>query len=105
MILLRGLLLSAMLFSLCWPGTGQAATRLTSASLTGTWYNAQGKTLTFRANSTIIYQGKRYYYAVSSGGFIQLKGKHGDLAIPYRLTGGKLALTEGGETTEYRRKR
>ncbi|OFZ67124.1 MAG: hypothetical protein A2V79_11135 [Betaproteobacteria bacterium RBG_16_56_24] len=101
----RWLFLIAMLFSLGWSGSGQAATKLTSASLTGTWYNAQGKTLTFRASGTIIYHGKRYYYAVSSGGFIQLKGKHGDLTIPFRLAGGKLTLTEDGKTTVYRRRR
>jgi len=101
----RGLFLIAMLFSLGWAGSGQAATKPTSASLTGAWYDAQGKKLTFRANGTVIYHGKRYHFAVSSGGYIQLKGKHGDLTIPFKLAGGRLTLTEGGETTVYRRKR
>ena len=101
----RWLLLFAMLFSLGWSGSSQAATKLTSASIAGSWHNAQGKTLTFKTNGTIIYHGKRYYYAVSSGGFIQLKGKHGDVTIPYQHAGKKLTLTEDGKTTVYRRKR
>ena len=105
MPLSRWMLLFAMLFSLGWPGSGQAATKLTSASLAGTWSGAQGKKLTFRANGTIIYHHKRYFYAVSSGGYIQLKGKHGDLTIPYEFAGGKLTLTENGVTTVYRRRR
>ena len=105
MVLSRWLLLFAMLFSLGWSGASQAATKLTSATIAGTWQNTQGKKLTFRANGTIIYQGKRYYYAVSSGGYIQLKGKHGDLTIPYQFSGGKLSLTEEGKATVYRRKR
>ena len=104
----RGLLLLAMLFSLLfslgWSGNVHAA-NITSASITGTWSSAQGKTLTFRANGTINYHGKRYYYAVSSGGFIQLKGKDSDLSIPFQLARGKLTLTEGGKTTVYRRRR
>ncbi len=100
----RWLFLVAMLFSLGWSGSIHAASK-TSASIAGTWYGAQGKTITFRANSTINYHGKKYYYAVSSGGFIQLKGKHGETTIPYQLAGGKLTLTEGGKTTVYRRKR
>ena len=104
MIYSRGLLLFAMLFSLGWPGSVHAASN-TSASVTGTWYSAKGTTITFRANGTINYHGKRFYYAVSSGGYIQLKGKHGDLTIPYQLAGGKLTLTEGGKTTVYRRRR
>ena len=101
----RWLMLFAMLFSLGWSGSGQAATKLTSASLAGTWSNTKGKTLTFMANGTINYQGKRYYYAVSNGGIIQLKGRHGERTIPYQLSSGKLTLTEGGVATIYRRKR
>jgi hypothetical protein len=57
------------------------------------------------ANGTINYHGKRYYYAVSNGGMIQLKGRQGEKTIPYQLSEGKLTLTEGGATTIYRRKR
>jgi hypothetical protein len=46
----------------------------TEKSLRGTWYSAEG-TVTFRDNGTINYKGKRYYYAVSNGGMIQLSGK------------------------------
>jgi hypothetical protein len=104
MVFSRFLLLFAMLFSLGWSGSSIAASN-TSASLVGTWYSANGKSITFKRNSTVTYHGKRYYYAVSSGGFIQLKGKHGDKTIPFLLSKGKLTLTEGGEATVYRRKR
>ena len=104
MALSRWLLLFVMLFTLGWVGNGHAASK-TSASIVGTWYGAQGKSIMFKANGTISYHGKRYYYAVSSGGFIQLKGRHGDVTIPFQLVGGKLTLTESGETTTYRRRR
>ena len=95
----RWLFLLAMVFSLGWSGSSHAANRLTSALLAGTWQNEHGTRLTFRKNGTIIYHGKKYYYAVSSGDYIQLKGKRGDLAIPYRYVGGKLTLTENGDAT------
>ena len=75
-----------------------------SAAIKGTWYSAK-ETLTFNANGTIIYKGKRYYYAVSTGGTIQLTGKHGSLAFPYQLAGGKLTLTVNGKSTVYTRRR
>ena len=100
----RGLLLIAMLFSLGWAGNVHAASK-TSASIAGTWYSSKGAALTFKRNGTINYHGKRYYYAVSSGGYIQLKGKHGDMTIPFQLFGGKLTLTEEGKVTVYRRRR
>ncbi|MDH4235165.1 MAG: hypothetical protein OEV15_08535 [Gallionella sp.] len=75
-----------------------------SAPIIGTWHSAKG-TLTFKANGTIIYKGKRYYYAVSNGGTIQLSGKHGSLTFPYQLSGGKLTLTVDGKGTVYTRKR
>jgi len=103
MIFSRWLLLFAMLFSLGWSGSSQAAS-ITSASIAGTWHSANGKSITFKRNGTINYHGKRYYYAVSSGGFIQLKGKQGDLTIPFLFSGGKLTLTESGEATVYRRR-
>ena len=75
-----------------------------SAAIRGTWHSAK-ETLTFNANSTIIYKGKRYYYAVSTGGTIQLTGKHGSVTIPYQLAGGKLTLTVDCKATVYTRKR
>ena len=75
-----------------------------SALIKGTWYSAKG-TLTFNANGTVIYKRKRYYYAVSSGGAIQLTGKHGSLTIPYQLAGGKLTLILDGKPTVYTRRR
>jgi len=75
-----------------------------SEVIQGTWHSAKG-TLTFNENSTIIYKGKRYYYAVSSGGVIQLTGKHGSLTIPFQIAGGKLTLTADGKATVYTRKR
>lgn len=73
-------------------------------SLRGTWYSAKG-TLTFKDNGTINYKGKRYYYAVSNGGLIQLTGRHSSNAIPYQLAAGKLTLTADGKSTVYTRKR
>ena len=75
-----------------------------SALIKGTWHSAK-ETLNFNANGTIVYKGKRYYYAVSSGGTIQLTGKRGSLTIPYQLAGGKLTLTVDGKTTVYTRMR
>lgn len=100
----------AGLFVIGLPGNGYAAERpfprssRPSAAVIGTWRSAQ-ETLTFNANGTAIYQGKRYYYAVSTGGTIQLTGKHGNLTIPYRLAGGKLTLTVKGKSTVYTRRR
>lgn len=73
-------------------------------SLRGTWHSATG-TLTFKDNGTVNYKGKRYYYAVSNGGLIQLSGKNSVIAIPYQLAGGKLTLMENGRATVYSRKR
>jgi|GEM_PF-1430747 hypothetical protein len=72
-------------------------------SLRGTWYSTEG-TITFKDNGTINFKGKRYYYAVSNGGLIQLSGKHSSNAIPYQLAGGRLTLTVGGKSTVYSRK-
>ena len=72
--------------------------------LRGTWYSSEGA-ITFKANGTVHYHGKRYFYAVSSGGLIQLSGKHRSNAIPYQLAGGKLTLMEDGEEVVYTRKR
>ncbi len=73
-------------------------------SLRGTWYSAEGS-ITFKDNGTINYKGKRYYYAVSNGGLIQLTGKHSSNAIPYQLAGDKLTLTVDGQATVYSRQR
>jgi len=73
-------------------------------SLRGTWYSAEG-TITFKDNGTINYKGKRYFYAISNGGMIQLSGKHSSNAIPYQLAGGKLTLTVDGKATVYSRQR
>jgi hypothetical protein len=73
-------------------------------SLRGTWYSAKGS-ITFKDNGTINFKGKRYYYAVTNGGMIQLSGKHSSNAIPYQLSGGKLTLTVDGKPTVYTRKR
>jgi hypothetical protein len=73
-------------------------------SLRGAWYSAEG-TITFKDNGTINYKGKRYFYAISNGGMIQLSGKHSSNAIPYQLAGGRLTLTVDGKATVYSRKR
>ena len=72
--------------------------------LRGTWYSSEGA-ITFKANGTVHYQGRRYFYAVSNGGLIQLSGKHRSNAIPYQLAGGKLTLMENGEEVVYTHKR
>jgi hypothetical protein len=76
----------------------------TERLLRGTWYSSEGS-MTFRDNGTINYKGKRYYYAVSNGGMIQLSGKNSRNAFPYHLSGGKLTLTADGKTTVYSRSR
>jgi hypothetical protein len=71
-------------------GDGHAAGQIRAVSskpstlIKGTWRSAK-ETLTFSANGTIIFRGKKYYYAVSNGGTIQLTGKYNSLTIPYQL--------------------
>ncbi len=101
----RRLLASAMLFFLFWSVSCNADVIKPSAGVIGSWYSERGAKLTFRSNGTIIYHGKQYYYAVTNGGIIQLKGRRGEVTIPYTLAGGKLTLTEDGEKAVYRRKR
>lgn len=105
----RRLLLITMLALLAMTGSGYAAERhVTTAgkpakSLTGTWYSAEGA-ITFKANGTIDYEGKRYYYAVGNGGLIQLSKKGSSRTVPYQLSGGKLTLTENGKARVYSRR-
>jgi len=73
-------------------------------SLRGTWYSAKG-TITFRVNGRVRIRGKRYFYAVSNGGMIELSGNHSSNAIPYQLAGDKLTLTINGHTAVYSRRR
>jgi hypothetical protein len=73
-------------------------------SIRGTWYSAKGG-ITFKDNGTVYIKGKRYFYAVSNGGMIQLSGKHSSNAMPYQLAGGKLTLTIDGQQTVYFRKK
>jgi len=93
-----------------YPGSSHAAESSRSGSgkpstaIVGTWYSEK-ETLKFNKNGTIVYKGKSYYYAVSTGGTIQLTGKHGGLlAFPYQLAGGKLTLTVNGKPTVYTRR-
>jgi hypothetical protein len=98
----RGVLLLTMTFALMWSACGYAVEN-PSAAIRGTWYSENGS-ITFKNNGTINFKGKRYYYAVSNGGLIQLTGKRSSNAIPYQLAGGKLTLTVNGKTTVYTRK-
>lgn len=105
----RCVLLAALLFIVLPPDSfaaGGSHAMLTPAekSLRGTWYSPKGS-ITFKSNGTTYIKGKRYYYAVSNGGLIQLSGKHRMNAIPYQLAGSKLTLTVDGEETVYFRKR
>lgn len=103
------LLLSALLLA-GLPAGGIAAERshgmVTKAerSLRGTWYSAEGP-VTFRSNGTVKFRGKRYFYAVSNGGMIQLSGTNSSNAIYYQLAGDRLTLTMDGRSTVYSRKR
>ncbi|MBI3479977.1 MAG: hypothetical protein HY016_06425 [Nitrosomonadales bacterium] len=93
---------------LAFSGSGFAAERphgtvsKAEQSVRGTWYSAEDS-LTFKDDGTIIFKGKRYYYAVTNGGLIQLSGKHSSNAIPYQLAGGKLTLRIDGQPTVYLR--
>lgn len=100
----RRLLASVMLLFLFWTGSCDAGVTRPSSGVIGTWHNERGAKLTFRSNGTIIYHGKKYYYAVTNGGIIQLKGRRGEVTIPYSLAGEKLTLTEDGEKSVYKRK-
>jgi len=73
-------------------------------SLRGRWYSAQGS-ITFRSNGTVLLKGRRYFYAVSDGGMIQLSGHNSSDAISYQLFGERLTLTMDGITTVYTRNR
>ncbi len=110
MVFLRCFILLSALLSLGLSSGSFAAQRShglitkEDQSLRGTWYSAR-ESITFKDNGTINFKGKRYYYAVSNGGLIQLTGKHSSNAIPYQLSGGKLTLTVNGKSTVYTRKR
>lgn len=105
----RHILLIAMLVFLGMTGVGHAAERPGAAagkpakSLAGTWDSAEGA-ITFKANGTVDYEGKRYYYAATNGGLIQLSRKGNSRAIPYQLSGGKLTLTVNGKARVYFRR-
>lgn len=109
MIFSRCLLVLAVLLLVGLPDGSFAAERSYGAvtkaeqALRGTWYSASGA-ITFKDNGTVRYKGKRYFYAVSNGGIIQLSGKHSVNALPYQLAGGKLTLMENGQATVYSRK-
>jgi len=106
----RCLLLLSVLLLTGLPTGGFAAERshgmVTKAenSLRGTWYSAEGA-ITFRSNGTVKFKGKRYFYAVSNGGMIQLSGNNSSNAITYQLAGDQLTLTADGKSTVYSRKR
>jgi len=102
MNLSRLILLLTLFISLGLTTNVQAA-GVTSSTLAGTWYTENGKSITFRRNGTIKYRGTRYYYAVSSGGYIQFKNRHKELTVPFTFYKGKLTLTEGGLSTVYRK--
>ncbi|MGA7594306.1 MAG: hypothetical protein WCA64_03840 [Gallionella sp.] len=73
-------------------------------SLRGRWYSETGS-ITFSNNGTVRLKGRRYFYAVSNGGMIQLSGNNSSDAISYRLFGDQLTLTVDGITTVYTRTR
>ncbi|MEO8331408.1 MAG: hypothetical protein ABI479_03180 [Gallionella sp.] len=104
------LLLIAMFVLMGLNGSGHAAERSRAAagkpvkSLTGTWYGAKSS-ITFKADGTTIFEGKRYYYAVTNGGLIQFSKKNSSRAVPYQLSGGKLTLMVNGKPQVYTRKR
>lgn len=73
-------------------------------SLRGRWYSANGS-VAFRNSGTVRLKGKRYFYAVSNGGMIQISGDSISDALPYQLFGEQLTLTMDGITTVYTRTR
>jgi len=107
MSLLRLLLVTVLL--MCLPFSGYAAEHIHASVnkhaelLQGIWYSAEGE-ITFNANGTMSYKGRRYYCAIASG-TIQLSKKHHTSLIPYRISDDKLILTTGGEETVYSRNR
>lgn len=106
----RCLLLLSTLLLAGLPAGGIAAERshgmVTQAesSLRGTWYSTAGP-VTFRSNGTVKFRGRRYFYAVSNGGMIQLSGNNSSNAIYYQLASDQLTLTMDGRSTIYSRKR
>lgn len=105
----RWLLLFATLLFMGMSASAYAAQRPHTALnkhaelLRGTWYSAEGE-ITFNANNTLIYKGKRYYCAIASG-TIQLSKKRSTSMIPYRISDDKLILTVNGKETVYSRNR
>jgi len=103
-------LLIAMMVLMVSSGTSHAtdrsamSARKQSNSLSGTWYSTEGA-ITFRANGTINYEGKRYYYAFTNGGLIQLSRNGNNRTIPYQYSGGKLTLTVNGKPRVYSRRK
>lgn len=105
--LARRLLLVAMLAFMGMTHGVHAAERTAGKpvnALAGTWYSAEGA-ITFNANNTINFEGKKYFYAAGSGGLIQLTRKGSTRTIPYHMSGGKLTLTVNGKSQVYSRSR
>jgi hypothetical protein len=69
--------------------------------LLGTWRSSDGD-VTFNANNTIVYKGKKHFCAIAQG-TIQISLKKTSSILPYRFLDGKLLITDGGSVTTYTR--
>lgn len=71
------------------------------AKLLGTWRSAEGE-VTFNANGTLVYKGKKDFCAIAQG-TIQISKRHTSVILPYRFVNDNLLITDGGTVTTYQR--
>lgn len=71
------------------------------AKLLGTWSSENGD-VTFNANGTLIYKGKKDYCAIAQG-TIQISKRHTSVILPYRFVNDNLLITDSGSVTTYKR--
>lgn len=71
------------------------------AKLLGTWTSDDGD-VTFNANGTLIYKGKKDYCAIAQG-TIQISKRHSSVILPYRFVNDNLLITDSGTVATYKR--
>lgn len=71
--------------------------------LLGTWQSEEDA-VTFYANRTCVYKGKKYICAIADGA-IQIKKRKAVVVFPYRFQSGQLLISDHNIVTAYTRVR
>ncbi|NOU01579.1 MAG: hypothetical protein HOO95_08425 [Gallionella sp.] len=69
--------------------------------LLGTWQSDKGA-VTFNANRTCVYLGKKYICAIADGA-IQIKKRKAVIVLPYRFQNGQLLISDHNVMSTYTR--